>query len=330
MRYLGRTDINKIKEDYDHIIGWGTGPIFKMNYRKDGYPIDFLIDGSGKNIGNICNGLRVEEPEILRNLNGKKLVVIFAIYEKEILEQIDQYDDSDIDTIIYSLLDITLPNGCRIPEINGKSCEDLLLISLIRQLNLEKISFIEIGVCHPVIRNNTYMIYENYSYNEEIYNGVLVEANPICWSLIEDYRPHDRLVKNGVVPSKKSAGDLTFYMFPHLLGHSTFSKEIAEGLKRTEECCEMTIPVTTIDRLIADYFDGEAVDILGIDAEGLDYEILNDWDSEKYPFKIIVSEAGINEDNSAMEDAMKKKGYLIYARTLENIIWVRKDIKLFV
>lgn len=332
MRYLERTDIKNITNNYDYVIGWGTGPIFRMNYQPYYYPLDLLIDGAGNNIGDTCKGLRVESPEILNGLNGRKLIIIFAIYEKEIREQIERYSnmDPEIDTVIYALLDITLPNSSRIPEINGKCCEDLLLVSVIRQLGIDRLSFLEIGVCHPVMRNNTYMLYENYSYREDSYKGVLVEANPLCWPLIEEYRPKDTLIKKGVVPYKTNRGgdNLSFYMFPHLLGHSTFLKDTADKIRINEECIEVTIPVTTIDQIIKDYFGGVAPDILAIDAEGLDYEILKNWNEEKKSFKIIVSEVDIDEDNKN-KILMEKKGYKLYARTLENSIWIRSDIRVF-
>ena len=48
MKYLQHTEIKSIQEQYDHIIGWGTGPIFKMNYRRDYFDFEFLVDGTGK------------------------------------------------------------------------------------------------------------------------------------------------------------------------------------------------------------------------------------------------------------------------------------------
>lgn len=327
MKYLKRTKLEKIQNKYDAVIGWGTGPIFRMNYKNDYYPMDFVIDGTGKMAGQKCKGIEIKAPDSLSGVSGNILIVIYAIYENEILKQLSVFDQGQIDVIIYSLLDIELPNGCIVPEINGKGCEDVLLISLIRQLNLETVRYLEVGVCHPVMRNNTFMLFEQYG-NTKGYKGVLVEANPTCWSLIEEYRKKDVLIRSGIV-STGGKENLKFFMFPHLLGHSTFSEKLAEEvISEGYEHEELLVPVKTLNRVIEENFE-EAPDILALDAEGLDYEILKSWDVEKYPFKIIVSE--IMEDAEAdIENIMADQGYRIYARTLENIIWVNKAFELFV
>ena len=327
MRYLKRTKLKKIQNIYDAIKGWGTGPIYKMNYKNYYYPMDFVIDGTGKMAGQKCKGIDIKNPDSLSHVSGKVLIVIYAIYENEILNQLRSFDQGQIDVIIYSLLDIELPNGCTIPEINGKGCEDILLVSLINQLNLETIRYLEVGVCHPIMRNNTFMLLEQYG-NIKGYKGVLVEANPTCWSLIEEYREKDVLIKSGIV-SADNKENLKFFMFPHLLGHSTFSEKLAEEIiSKGYEHEELLIPVKTLNSVIEENFE-EAPDILALDAEGLDYEILKSWNAEKYPFKIIISE--IMEDaESDIESMMVDYGYRVYARTLENIIWVNKEFELFV
>lgn len=327
MKYLKRIEINKIKDQYDVIIGWGTGPIFEMNYKSFYFHIDFLIDGTERTVGQKCKGMEVKKPDSLVYINGKILIIIYAIYESEILSQISKYDHGQIDVIIYSLLDIRLPSGCLVPEVNGKGCEDILLVSLINQLNLETIKYLEVGVCHPVVRNNTFLLHELLG-DTNGYKGVLVEANPTCWSLIEEYRKKDVLIKAGISPSI-DAELMKFYMFPHLLGHSTFSQEVAETIiSKGYEVKELMIPVKTLNSVLEENFD-EAPDILAIDAEGMDYEILKSWDSMKYPFKIIISEIMEDTDNF-VQKLMSERSYHMYARTPENIIWVNNGFKLFV
>lgn len=327
MRYLHRTKIKDIIEQYDYIIGWGTGPIMRMNYMPRYYKIDYFIDGTGKSVGNQYYGILVKNASILEELHGKKLVIIYTIYEAEILQHIKKIHDNKIDVIIYSLLDISLEDGYYIPEVNGKNGEDILLFSLINQLQLQTIKYIEIGVCHPVMRNNTFMLNELFS-DTEGYRGCLVEANPICWDLIQDYRKNDCLVKAGV-KAEQQLDELIFYAFPGLLGHSTFKKSIADELiKKGYKCCKYNVPVLTLDSIIEQYFD-ETPDVLAIDAEGVDYEVLCSWDSEKYSFKIVITEI-MQDEEKLMENLMISKGYKIYSKTIENILWVKKDYPIFV
>lgn len=327
MRYLKRTNINDLIGKYEKIIAWGTGPIFKMNYKKNYFPINYLIDGTGKEAGKQYNGIEIKDENILSLENNKILIIIYTIYEKEVLEQIKKYDKGNIDIIIYSLVDIILDNNVRVPEINGKNCEDLLLICLIGQLHLEEVYYLEVGVCHPIMRNNTYLLYEQFSSQSKKSKGVLVEANPICWPLIEEYRPADKLVKAGIATSNESA--LNFYMFPHLLGHSTFSKKIADEKKAAGYEYEvLKIPVKSINDVISENFD-RSPDVLALDAEGMDFEILQCWDYKNFQFKIIVSEA-MGEFDKSIDQVLQARGYKKYAQTVENIIWINNNYKLFV
>lgn len=322
MKYTKVVDYREIKEKYDYIIGWGTGPLFEMNYTCICEDFFCIIDGTNGDVGGKKFGITIRNKECLGELDGKILVIVYAIYEREILEQISAIR-GDIDTVMYSLLQIENEKAL-IPRINGKSAEDYILITLLRQMHLKTVKYLEIGVCHPVLRNNTYLLYETYS-NEEGFEGVLVEANPTCWELIDEYRPKDKLIKCGVGKEEKVA---TFYMFPSYLGHSTFVKETADELIKENRICEKyQIPMRNINCIIEEEFDGTP-DLLSLDVEGLDYEVLASWDEKKYPISIVLTEVTeCGENNIAI--LMERKGYRCVATTMENVIWMRTEIELF-
>lgn len=324
MKYLTRTSFDKIKSKYDNIIGWGYGPLLFMNYSPFFFEMDFLVDGTGKKCGIYYKGIIIKSSDSIRKLQGQSLIIIYTIYEKEIVEQIGKYKNDNIDVIICSLLDIRLVSGNFVTVINGKSCEDMLILMLTRQLGLETVQFLEVGVCHPIMRNNTYLLYEQFSHMDG-YRGILVEANPLCWDLITEYRPEDILIKKGIGNCK---GKSIFYAFPNLLGHSTFVKEAAqEKISKGYICEKIEVETERIDNIIDQNFD-RIPDILAIDAEGLDFEILSDWNHEKYPIRIIISEI-MEEKKYNIEQLMDKKGYRFFAKTLENIIWVKKTEQLY-
>ena len=328
MRYLQHKNVQELSKEYDYIIGWGTGPIFRMNYRSYYYKLDFLIDGTEKTVGETMLGIEIKSPSYLCKISGKILIVIYAIYEAEIIEQILHYNaDDNIHIIIYSMLDITLKNGVRIPKIYSKNCEDIIILSLINQLGLNTVKYIEIGVCHPIMRNNTFMLNELFS-QQEGYQGVLVEANPMCWGLFEDHRKNDKLLKMGI-SAQDNVKELTFYAFPGLLGHSTFNKELAAETKiKGYDCKEYIVTIKRINEVIAENFDC-VPDLLAIDAERLDYQILGDLDSDRYPIQIIVAE-NMEDSENKIGDLMKKKGYKFYAKTVENTIWTRMETNIFI
>lgn len=319
MKYTSRVTIEELREKYQNIIAWGTGPIFTTNYSTDLFVIDYLVDGTGKHVGETVKGKVVDDISVLKNLEGKSIIILYTIYERQVVEQIKDIKQN-IDLVVYGLIDT---KDCGRPHVYAKNCEDILLYQLIRQFCISEIKFLEIGVCHPIMRNNTFLLHEIYS-SKIGYKGVLVEANPICWDIIEEYRPRDILIKKGVGIVN---GKLPFYMFPDLLGHSTFDKQTAEEKSRKGgwKIEELKIDVVGLSEIIEENFDSTP-DILAIDAEGLDYDILKNWDSQKYPFKIIVSE--VVDTYDVFLTLMQQKGYKPYAKTPENVIWYRDDLKI--
>ena len=309
---------------YDHIIAWGTGPIFQMSYRSDYFSLEFVIDGTGDRKGQCIHGVSVRDESDLDNLEGKILIVIYAIYEYEIIEQINKHSIPDVDTVIFPLLDVPL-GAVSVTQMNAKNCEDFLALMVVRQLGIENLRYLEIGVCHPVMRNNTWLLREQFRHLPG-YQGVLVEANPLCWDIIEEYRPDDQLCKLGVAPD---GGVTRFYAFPGFLGHSTFVRELAEEIIASgKECRQYEVNTENINTIIEKNFV-EMPDLLSIDAEGLDYKILESLNTDKYPFKIIISEAMCTTDEP-IRKLMEKRGFCEYARTPENVIWIRKDYKIFI
>ncbi len=317
MQYLNKVNLSEIKDRYDFFVAWGTGSLFNMNYQKDHLPVNMLVDGTKTNIGNKIDKLVVYGPEdIKEKIEGKALIIIYAIYEVEILNQIAELG-LEVDTIIYNLLVLESIGIKRYPFWNGKHADDILLLELVRRLGVKKKEYLDIGVCHPVMRNNTYLFYEMG------WKGVLVEPNPIFHSLIKDYREKDILLPNGAGVYN---GELEYYAFLDRLGYGTFDKEIGElrcklGLKYSIN----KIPIIEINEIIENNFK-EYPTIIDIDVEGMDFELIQKIDTDKYPIEIIMCETLSNEDKySAM---MIQKGYLKYAKVGENTIFYRNDLNI--
>lgn len=310
-----------ITRNYNHIIAWGSGPLFRANYCNSFFPIDYIIDGTGRQIGQVINGKVVKAADSLRELSGSILIVIYAIYEAEILTQISNLA-IEADTISYPLVEIQTGNHV-LPPITAKYAEDMITLNLLRQLEVNEPQFIEIGVCHPMMRNNTFLLHELFSCSPN-YKGILVEANPLCWPLIEEYRPHDKLIKKGV---SSEAGTMPFYVFPQLLGYSTFMADSAERQKQRGYHYEVIeIETDTLNHILESNFN-QTPDLLAIDAEGLDYDIISGWDYQRYPFKVIIVEY-LDDSESPLKKILAQRGYSIYATTRENMIYVRNDLRI--
>ncbi len=313
MKYLSRTKLSTIQNQYDYIIGWGTGSLLQMNYESSFYKMDFLVDGANSNIGKVYEMVNVISPDQLKELSGNILIVIYAIYEEEILEQL-QAIKVEADTIIYNLLEVNHPSGMPFPLWNSKNAEDMILLELIKRLGLKELNYMDIGVCHPVMRNNTYLLAQLG------YQGVLIEPNPKFHDLINQYRPKDRLLKIGAGAQDSK---LEFYMFPDKLGYSTFIKEIADARKNIGYSYDIyPIPVVNINSILDENFS-TCPAVISIDTEGLDYEILKKLDTEHFPVKIILCET--LGEKTAFDELMALKGYRLYLTNIENSIYVRND-----
>ena len=118
MKYTCHTNIDDIRSKYDHIIAWGGGALLSLNYWPEIVQAEFI----GKNAGKIFRGTEVRAPKELETVEGKCLVVIYTIYEKQVLEQIQQYK-RDVDTVIFPLLRVGVEH-CTSYAKNG---EDVLL-----------------------------------------------------------------------------------------------------------------------------------------------------------------------------------------------------------
>lgn len=201
--------------------------------------------------------------------------------------------------------------------------EDCCIDFLLQQLKITKPSYLELGVCNPITGSNTYLFYTRGA------KGVLVEADKTQIDFIKKQRPNDMIINVGISASGQSEAD--FYIF-ELQGYNTFVKE--EALHREKNSPYKIIRVDkvkleSINTIIASNFKSFP-DFLSIDIEGLDFEVLQSLDYNKYPIPIICaetctfSESHIKPKNKLIETLMISKGYMVYADTYVNTIFVNE------
>lgn len=177
--------------------------------------------------------------------------------------------------------------------------EDLLIK---RACRTEKPTYMDIGAHHPIFGNNTYLFYKN--------GGVLVEPNPKLAKIIKAKRPKDTCIMAGVGAHD---GEALFYSFERDT-RSTFSKEQAlEWQNKSGQKPDIsTVKIVSLTTLLKDF----TPDILSIDAEGLDYTILKNYNWIKKP-KVICVEKGEH-----IQAFLISKGYQLFAQTEANVIFI--------
>ncbi|MBR3770654.1 MAG: FkbM family methyltransferase [Clostridium sp.] len=307
MKYTKRTSIVELQKNYEVLVGWGTAVMeFEARYNPTMYHLDYLINGKGVGVGTQVCGNVISAPSVLEEVKGKKVcVILYSNKETEIMEQIEQ---------VLSEVDIIVGRLVAVDELEctySRDREDKIMSDLIKKLKLDNFTYMDVGVCHPVVRNNTYLFYAEMNAR-----GVLVEPNPIMAQLANDYRPLDKMLVYGATGGEDAV--LSYYEGSSP-GLNTFSKQVAEERGILNNVKE--IPVRNINTIIAENFDTYP-DILDIDTEGMDLELLKALDTNKYKVKIICAEVAIRSEAKAL---LEEKGYTHYCTTIENRIFVRNE-----
>ncbi len=210
----------------------------------------------------------------------------------------------------------------------SQSGEDLIVQYILKNVKnkCDDISYLDIGANHPILLSNTYLFYKN---NVNSY-GVLVEPNSSLIPSIKRLRPKDTVLNVGVSPDGNE-GLMKFYMSEsHVL--STFSEEEKISYEKMghEIVDEIDVKVVEINKLVEKYFNGRSLDVLSLDVEGLDLQILKQFDFNKKRPKIIIVETIIHRpllEQSKNDDIIShllSKDYFIYADTYINTIFVDK------
>ncbi len=203
--------------------------------------------------------------------------------------------------------------------------EDIIINTFLSGLGITQPTYIDIGTYHPILGNNTYLFYKKGGH------GICVEPDDAFYKVIKRIRTHDVVLNAGAGPVEKSAADF-YKMSSHNL--NTFSKDEAEETATKKHYGDqkikgvVQIPLVTVTNLIKNYLHNQAPDILSIDAEGLDFDIVSSIDFSIHRPKVICTETlrynrdGKLEKEKDVEDYLATKGYVLYADTYVNSIFV--------
>ncbi|MFE3871901.1 FkbM family methyltransferase [Flavobacterium sp. ZS1P70] len=211
-------------------------------------------------------------------------------------------------------------------NISFSQCgEDLIVKFIFDCLGVNNPTYIDIGAHHPHYISNTALFYKNGC------RGINIEPDPTLFKEFLKYRKEDKNLNIGI---SDWDSELDFYIIssPTL---NTFSEEEAvkyaqEGdfeIKSIEK-----IKVKTLKSILDECSNGIFPQYLSIDAEGIDEIIIRDIDFENnYPIVICIetisfSTSGNGIKNTKLIEYIESKGYLSYADTNINTIFVRKSL----
>lgn len=206
----------------------------------------------------------------------------------------------------------------------SQSGEDAIIFYAIAMMGIpvQDCVYLDLGANHPIAMSNTYFFYQHGA------RGVLLEANPKLIPSLEVHRSGDRILNKAV---SAKTGELLDFHILNLDGLSQIG-DISDILEQNPNAkLEKTIPVETIsvNDLMHDYLHDNAPVILNLDIEGLELQILESMNFEKYrPLFFIIEmipysqQLTVGIQNQEILDFMQSKNYIEYAFTGINAIFI--------
>lgn len=174
--------------------------------------------------------------------------------------------------------------------------------------------FVDVGALHPSRFSNTYRFYKLG------WRGINIDALPGSMALFKKERPLDI---NLEIPVSDRSETMHFYVFNER-ALNTFSKELAEERDGKDGyAIEQVIELQTqgLSDILSKYLpEGQAIDFLTIDAEGLDFQILKSNDWNKFVPSVVLVETDFSYVELLSSDInafMSKHGYELYAKTVK-------------
>lgn len=200
--------------------------------------------------------------------------------------------------------------------------EDTLLSAFYENKPEYKGFYIDIGALHPLRFSNTQIFYDKG------WRGINIDATPGSMEAFKRMRPDDINIEVGISDIR---GQLEYYSFEEPALNS-FSKEISEErikngwkLKKNGVVIE-TLPINDV---LCNYVpEGQVIDFINIDIEGLELKILKTLDFSKFaPIFFLIEELEfVGRDfteykTSPIYNFLRNKGYAPVAKTMRTVIY---------
>jgi len=208
---------------------------------------------------------------------------------------------------------------------HSQNGEDIIVKFIFDSIGIKTPSYIDIGAHDPLRMSNTALFYSLGS------KGINIEPDPELFQKITHYRKRDINLNIGI---SREESEMDFYIMSHP-ALSTFSKEAAMNAHQEGGASIIEIRkirTTTIPGIISKYWNNKFPDFLSIDVEGLDLEILKSINFSKTFPKVICAETisysltGRGEKNLELIHYIENNGYLLFADTYINSIFVKRNL----
>ena len=194
--------------------------------------------------------------------------------------------------------------------------EDIVLKEILKK-DISNGFYVDVGCCHPKKFSNTYMLYKKG------WSGINIDMEEDKISLFNMVRPRDLNILTAILDVEE---DVTRYRFSKHGFGSTIDKKIAlDTIDNIYD--EANIKTRTLNSVINEtQYKNIQIDLLSIDAEGVDFRVLKSLDIKKYSPKVII----IEDHHKKIEDILKtdtfkylvEKKYILRSWTFYSLIFI--------
>ena len=141
--------------------------------------------------------------------------------------------------------------------------------------------YIDVGCQHPVMNNNTYLLYKKG------WNGINIDLDKKNIDLFNFYRKKDLNI-NFAISSREGERELFFYHDKSAI--NTVEKSVA-NYQRAQVKEIKKVKTKTLNSIIENSkFNNLIIDFVSIDVEGHELDVIKGFDLKKYKPKVVIIE----------------------------------------
>tara|TARA_B110000305_G_scaffold10128_1_gene9813 strand:- start:201 stop:953 length:753 start_codon:yes stop_codon:yes gene_type:complete len=186
-----------------------------------------------------------------------------------------------------------------LPYFCSQFGQDLFVLN---ELNFKKNGFfVEFGATNGINGSNTYLLENKFNWR-----GILAEPAKIFYDELNKNRKC--FIETNLV-WKNSKSRLLFHE-DFAGGLSTIKKFIDHDTQIRKKNKEYILETISLNDLLVKYNAPKIIDYLSIDTEGSEFNILNNFDFNKYKFRIITCEHNFTPNKNKIHKLLTKNGYV--------------------
>ena len=170
----------------------------------------------------------------------------------------------------------------------------------VAQFRGEMGAYVDVGAYHPMLYSNTYAFYRRG------WSGLVIDPNTALRPLYKILRPRDTFIPCGVSAAKE---ERTYYEFADG-AYNTFDENTALTVQKSKRSVLLTtrlVPLKPLAQILKEQGITK-IDLLNVDAEGLDMTILHSHNWSIRPKVILV------EDHTFIPDAPTTSPLYVFLR----------------